>query len=70
MLFNKLLFKHSFDNKKKTNVLTSFISSLIDNTQSEVTSKEVIDVMSISLAIEKSLFTKSWEKVNYLEIEI
>lgn len=67
---NKLLFKHSFDNYKKTNVLTSFISSLIDNTQSEVTCKEVIDVMSISLAIEKSLFTKRWEKVNYLEIEI
>ena len=54
----------------KLNILKSFISSIIDNTTPDVTGKEVIDVMSISLAIEKSLYSKKWEKVNYLDIKI
>ena len=52
----------------KLNILKSFISSIIENKVPEVTAKEVIDVMSISLAIEKSLHSKKWEKVNYLDI--
>ena len=67
---NKLEIKHTFDNKMKLNILKSFISSIIDNTTPDVTGKEVIDVMSISLAIEKSLYSKKWEKVNYLDIKI
>ena len=67
---NKLEFKHAFDNKTKLNILKSFISSITNNTVPEVTGKEVVDVMSISLAIEKSLHSKKWEKVNYFNIKI
>lgn len=66
----KIEFKHTFDNKKKSNTLKSFISSIISNKPQKVKSKEVIDVMSISLAIEKSLHTKKWEKVKYFDIKI
>lgn len=61
-------FKHFFENSKKSNVLTSFISSILENKPPDVSSKEVINVMSISLAIQKSLSTNNWEKVKYLNI--
>lgn len=66
--YNKKKFNYEFRNDKKTQILKSFITSILDNTQPVVTSKEVIDVMSVSLAIEKSLFTKKWEKVTYINL--
>ena len=58
---NKLEFKHAFDNKKKLNILKVLflLSQIIPQ---KVTGKEVVDVMSISLAIEKSLHSKNGRK--------
>lgn len=61
---NKTELKRAFEKSKKTDVLKSFISSILDNTTPDITSKEVLDVMAISLAIEKSLTSRRWEKVN------
>ena len=65
---NKTELKRTFDNTKKIDVLKSFISSILDNSKPAVTCKEVLDVMAISLAIEKSLTSRKWEKVNYINI--
>jgi predicted dehydrogenase len=44
-------------------ILNSFISSLIDNTTAIVTKQDVISSMAVSLALEKSLMSSSWEEV-------
>ncbi len=56
-----------FENIKKIEVQKSFISSILNGTKPEVTSQEVLDVMAISLAIEKSLNTNNWESVKYIK---
>ncbi len=56
-----------FQNLKKIEVQKSFISSILDGTKPEVTSQEVLDVMAISLAIEKSLNSNNWESVKYIK---
>lgn len=65
---NKEVFYNKFDNSKKANVLKSFISSILENQKPDVTSQEVIDIMSISLAIERSLISKKWEPVKYYKL--
>ncbi|MBT5772001.1 MAG: Gfo/Idh/MocA family oxidoreductase [Flavobacteriaceae bacterium] len=56
----------TFDNSSKINVLKSFICHILDGSNPDVTSKEVLDAMAISLAIEKSLDTKNWEKIRFV----
>ena len=46
-------------------MLPSFVKSLLDGTPAEISEKEVLDAMSVGLAIEKSLETKKLERVNY-----
>ena len=49
----------------KGDMLPSFVKSLLDGTPAEISEKEVLDAMSVGLAIEKSLETKKLEQVNY-----
>ena len=49
----------------KGDMLPSFVKSLLDGTPAEISKKEVLDSMSVGLAIEKSLKTKKLERVNY-----
>lgn len=53
----------------KGDMLPSFVKSILDGVTPDVTAQEVIDVMSISLAIEKSLSTGLPERITYLQIE-
>jgi predicted dehydrogenase len=52
----------------KGDLLPSFVKSLLDGTPPDVTAQEVINVMSISLAIEKSVFTGLPERVGYFSL--
>lgn len=63
---NKIELEYKPDNSQKKNVLKSFVASILDNSKPDVSGKEVIDVMAISLAIEKSIISKKWEKVDYI----
>ena len=65
---NKELINNKFDNSKKINVLKSFISSILENQNPDVSAQEVIDIMAISLAIEKSLVSNKWEPVKYYKL--
>jgi predicted dehydrogenase len=57
-----------FSNKKKSGVLVSFINSVYyKNDLNIIHKKEIIDLMSVCLAMEKSLRTKKWEKVQYIK---
>ena len=55
-----------FDNLHKINVLKNFISHILDGSNPSVSQKEVLDVMAISLAVEKSLVSNKWEKIKYV----
>lgn len=57
-----------FEIQVKGDVLRTFISQILDNTSPAVKVEEVMDVMAVSLAIEKSLHTKIWEEVQYSPI--
>ncbi len=63
---NRIELEYKRDNSQKKNVLKSFVSSILDNSKPDVSGGEVIDVMAISLAIEKSIISKKWEKVDYM----
>ena len=52
----------------KGDMLPSFVRSILDGTTPDVTAQEVIDVMSVSLAVERSLSTGLPERVSYLQI--
>jgi predicted dehydrogenase len=52
----------------KGDMLPSFVRSILDGTTPDVTAQEVIDVMSVSLAVERSLSTGLPERVCYLQI--
>ena len=52
----------------KGDMLSSLVKSILDGTTPDVTAQEVIDVMSVSLAIEKSLQTQKPVNVNYQTI--
>ena len=52
----------------KGDMLPAFVKAVLDGTPPEITAQEVVDVMSISLAIEKSLQTQKPVNVNYQPI--
>jgi len=51
---------------KKGDMIPSFIKEILDGTPSEVSKKDVFDVMAVGLAIEKSLVTGMPEQVFYI----
>lgn len=67
---NKKIFKFNRNlltyNKSKN--LNDFVMNIVKNKKINISKKNIFDVMSVSIAIEKSLKTKEWEKVNYYEI--
>jgi hypothetical protein len=62
---NKLNYK--FSNKQKSGILNSFIDSVYYQKDLKIVHEnEIINLMSVCFAIEKSLKTKKWEKVKYI----
>ena len=56
----------NYSDIQKSKVLKSFIKSVYHKKNKNIVSqKEIINLMSVCFAIEKSLKTKKWEKVNY-----
>jgi predicted dehydrogenase len=56
-----------FSNKQKSQILNSFIDSIYYQKDLKIVrEKDIIDLMSVCFAIEKSLKTKKWEKVKYI----
>ena len=62
---NKINYK--FSNEQKSGILNSFIDSVYYQKDLKIVREnEIINLMSVCLAIEKSLKTKKWEKVKYI----
>ena len=61
--FKKLNINYKKD--EKTKVLESFIDSIIFKKKPLVSKEDALDVMAISLTLEKSIKTGRWEKVKY-----
>jgi len=61
--FKKINFNYL--NKNKSYILKSFIESIIFKKKPVVTKNDVLKTMAISLAIEKSIKSRKWEKVVY-----
>jgi hypothetical protein len=56
-----------FSNKQKSEILNSFIDSVYYQKNLKIVHEnEIINLMSVCFAIEKSLKTKKWEKVKYI----
>lgn len=55
----------NYKKNEKTKVLESFIDSIIFKKKPLVSKEDVLDVMAISLTLEKSIKTGRWEKVKY-----
>jgi predicted dehydrogenase len=59
--------KSNFSNKHKSEILNSFIDSVYYQKDLKIVHEnEIINLMSVCFAIEKSLKTKRWEKVEYI----
>ena len=59
-----------FSNKQKSEVLNSFIDSIYYKKDLKIVREnEIIDLMSVCFAIEKSLRSKRWEKVKYINYQ-
>jgi predicted dehydrogenase len=59
--------KYKFSNKQKSGILNSFIDSVYYQKDLKIVHEnEIINLMSVCFAIEKSLKTKKWEKVKYI----
>jgi predicted dehydrogenase len=57
---------YKFSNDQKSEILNSFIDSVYYQKDLKIVHEnEIINLMSVCLAVEKSLKTKKWEKVNY-----
>tara|TARA_A100001015_G_scaffold319008_1_gene440622 strand:- start:1930 stop:2961 length:1032 start_codon:yes stop_codon:yes gene_type:complete len=56
----------TYPGASKGDMLPSFVKSLLDGTPAEISEKEVLDAMAVSLAIEKSIKTKKLEQVDYV----
>ena len=57
----------NFSNKHKSKILNSFIDSVYYQKDLKIVREnEIINLMSVCFAIEKSLKTKRWEKVKYI----
>ena len=58
------LFNKKYSNKQKSLILNSFINSLVKkNKKPLITQTQILNLMNISLFIEKSLETKKWQKI-------
>ena len=56
-----------FSNKQKSEILNSFIDSVYYQKDLKIVHEnEIINLMSVCFAIEKSLKTKKWERVKYI----
>jgi predicted dehydrogenase len=59
--------KSKFSNKQKSEILNSFINSVYYQKDLKIVHEnEIINLMSVCFAVEKSLKTKKWEKVEYI----
>ena len=59
--------KFKFSNKQKSQILNSFIDSVYYQKDLKIVHEnEIINLMSVCFAIEKSLRTKKWEKIKYI----
>jgi predicted dehydrogenase len=57
----------NFSNNQKSKILNSFIDSVYYHKDLKIVHEnEIINLMSVCFAIEKSLKTKKWEKVKYI----
>jgi predicted dehydrogenase len=57
---------YKFSNNQKSKILNSFIDSVYYQKDLKIVHEnEIINLMSVCLAVEKSLKTKKWEKVKY-----
>lgn len=59
------IISHNYLNKDKSFILKSFINSIIYNKKPVVTKNDILKTMAVSLAVEKSVKSKMWEKVTY-----
>jgi predicted dehydrogenase len=58
---------YNYKNSEKAKILKSFISTVYNKKESSIVrGSEVLNLMSVSLSIEKSLKTGRWEKVKYI----
>jgi len=62
------LVKSTYPGTAKGDMLPSFVKSILDGNEPEVSAQEVVDVMSVSLAIEESLQSQKPVNVNYQSI--
>jgi predicted dehydrogenase len=64
---NLKIVNSNFSNKHKSEILNSFIDSVYYQKDLKIVREnEIINLMSVCFAIEKSLKTKKWEKVKYI----
>jgi hypothetical protein len=61
----KIIINRKYLNKNKSFILKSFINSIIYNKKPVVTKNDILKTMAVSLAVEKSVKSKMWEKVTY-----
>jgi predicted dehydrogenase len=54
-----------FEAMTKGGVQRSFVSQILDGIPAEVSINDVMDTMAVSLAVERSLTSKTWERVYY-----
>ena len=54
-----------YKNKDKSKILDSFVNSILFNKNALVTKKQTLESIAISIAINKSLKSKKWEKIEY-----
>ena len=54
-----------FETQAKGDVQRSFVSQILDGVRPDVSERDVLNAMAVSLAIERSLRSNSWETVNY-----
>lgn len=59
------LIQTPYPGARKGDMLPQFVKSILENTEPDVTSQEVFDAMSVSLAIEKSVESKNKEQIIY-----
>ena len=55
----------NYPNSKKKIILDDFVNSIVKNKKPIVSKKDVLNSIAISLAIDKSIISKKWEKIKY-----
>jgi predicted dehydrogenase len=54
-----------YKNEEKSKILDSFVNSILFKKKALVSKKQTLESMAISIAINKSLKSKKWEKIKY-----